>query len=130
MAKTETLEAEATEAKPVEIKTDIHKYEPRAKAGRYDQNVKDLIEAGEGAAITLTVPTDQVKKHMTYFQESAKQNNRTARKTDITDLDDGTSTIEFILRPLVKRPRKNVEPEATTDSVETAESDAPENAAA
>src|SRR4051794_22675314 len=73
---------EAPEAAPVKVKTDIHPYERKEKAGRYDQDVKDLIEAGEGAAITLTVPTDQVKKHMTYFQESAKQNERTARKTD------------------------------------------------
>src|SRR4051794_34462720 len=125
MAKTET-----PEAAPVQIKTDIHPYERKEKAGRYDQDVKNLIDAGEGAAITLTVPTDQVKKHVTYFQESAKQNDRTARKTDITDLDDGTTTIEFILRPLVKRPRKTKDTDSATDSAEVSADDTPENAAA
>jgi hypothetical protein len=92
----------------------LHPYKADEKPGFYDDEVKALIEAGEGIAITIPVPAGKtaeetekaIGKHKRLFQESAKRHGKTSRLVDTADQQDGSVHLDFILREQIKRTRK------------------------
>lgn len=118
-------ETKMAESKP---KFTFHPYTPADKPGHYDEEVQDLIEQGPGIAITIQVPVKkdqdsdkEIAKHKRWFQESAKRFDRSARLVDVSDQEDGSIHLDFILGDLIKRTRK---PKAVEAEAETPAEDA------
>jgi hypothetical protein len=126
---------------------DIEFYTPGAgsKPGPYHAHVQKLIAADEArtdeqkaegthASLPITVPNvieedgkkfDGVARHKRYFQESARFLNMTAQEIDRKEGAENT-VIRFVVKPLVKRPRKPAEAAETAEaSTETPAESAP-----
>lgn len=126
----------APESAPETI--EIHTHVAGPKALPYSAHVAALRTAYEDgnteAATTVRVPTGDknekgedmsVAKHKRYVQDAAKAAGFSAKIHEVTDFKDGTATIEFGLRPIIKRTRK-----AKDEATEGAESVADETAEA
>lgn len=84
-------------------------------ANEYDPMVAALAAAPEDQGYRLTVPTDDLRKHLRRIQEAAHRIDRTARKVAGTEKVDGDTTSVLIrLRPKVT---KNKDKDADTVDV-------------
>lgn len=133
MTDTDTLTETTPETETVAPRVEIADYVPETAPLLYADHVTALIDAGEGKAARVTVPTEVAAKHKRYFSKAANAAERTARVHGSHDNGDGTTTLVFTLAPRQSRPRKPKEetPVETSgenvENVENVESDTPEN---
>lgn len=90
-----TTATESAATEPIEVPATVAldlDYTPPAKANEYAATVDALKDAGRGVA-RITVPTADIPKHLARFAKAANAITMGARKRDLIDNGDGTSTL-------------------------------------